>query len=111
MRAASGAVVTTTVPAKIVTRRPTCASVTSRSAAICGSRPVGRNSLVTQTKIAVARVMSPSQGKGRSVVVDAGWVMAERVFRGQRNALAVTGVPEPGIRFYAIATPSMSGAR
>ncbi len=43
----SGAVVSTTVTAKIVTSRPMRDSETPSSAAMSGSSPVGRNSLVT----------------------------------------------------------------
>jgi len=60
-------VATTTVPAKIVTSKPVVERLTSRSRAISGSRPVGRNSLVTDTKIAPARVRRPTQGNGCSV--------------------------------------------
>ena len=45
-----------------------------------GSSPVGRNSLVTETKIAPARTRSPIQGKGL-VAVGADCVISASVVR------------------------------
>jgi hypothetical protein len=67
---ANGAALTTTVPAKRLMSNPTCASVTLSSAAISGSRPVGRNSLVTDVKMRAESMNSPVQGNGRGSDVD-----------------------------------------
>src|SRR3954454_19752807 len=68
---ASGVVATTTVPANTVTSRPVVATLTPRPDAMSGSSPVGRNSLVTETKIAPARVSRPTHGKdGRTDGLD-----------------------------------------
>ena len=61
--AASGVVESTTVPANTVTRKPTCEAETWSPAAMSGRRPVGRNSLVTDTKMAQASTSRPTQGK------------------------------------------------
>jgi len=61
--AVSGTVVTMTVPAKTLTRSPTCDSDTCRPPAMSGSSPVGRNSLVLLTKTAPAITRSRSSGK------------------------------------------------
>jgi hypothetical protein len=58
----SGAVETTTVPANSVMSRPTRDSLTFSSSAMSGSRPVGRNSLVTEVKIAAAITIRATQG-------------------------------------------------
>ena len=60
--AVSGVLVTTTVKAKTVTRRPICASLTPSDALMSGSSPVGIISLVTERKTAPASAMSPTQG-------------------------------------------------
>src|SRR5690554_6886002 len=71
VRAASGVVAMTTVPAKTVTRRPAVEMLTPSSLAMSGRSPVGRNSLVTETKMAPASVSRPIQGNGASVGVGA----------------------------------------
>ena len=56
------ALVTTTVNAKIETVKPICDSLTPRPALICGSRPVGSISSVTEMNTATARVMRAKYG-------------------------------------------------
>jgi hypothetical protein len=68
--AASGVVASTTVPAKTVTSNPAVERLTSSSVAISGRRPVGRNSLVTETKMAPARVSSPIHGNAGDADVE-----------------------------------------
>ena len=60
--AVRGVLVTTTVKANTVTRRPICASLTPRDALMSGRRPVGIISLVTERKTAPARARRPVQG-------------------------------------------------
>ena len=84
--------------AKIVTSRPTCDGLTSRSRAMSGSSPVGRNSLVTSTKIAAARVSRPTQGKARSApgVVEVMVMLSWSAWRADAS-----GDARRGIRVYA----------